>query len=179
MANYQLTHEEGVTLAGRLSSAEIRLDTNVCLVLRGPDGTLREQRDYHNTIAQAGMAAVAALLCGEGTVAVFDYIALGTGTGAEDETDTALGTEITQYGGARARDADTGVTTITHTNDTAVIDKLFTFSGLPGGGPLAITESGLFNAASTGTMLARKMFAALNVYDGDTLTVTWKITVGV
>ena len=42
----------------------------------------------------------------------------------------------------------------------------------------AITEAGIFNAASTGTMLARAVFSAINKGASDTLAITWTLTVG-
>ena len=44
-------------------------------------------------------------------------------------------------------------------------------------GTVAITESGLFNDASVGSMLARVVFAALNLVNGDSVQITWTVTV--
>ena len=41
----------------------------------------------------------------------------------------------------------------------------------------AVTESGVLNAASLGTLLARQTFSAINVANGDSLQVTWKFDV--
>ena len=41
----------------------------------------------------------------------------------------------------------------------------------------AKTESGVFNAASNGTLAARQVFAAINVASGDSLQITWKFDV--
>jgi len=40
-----------------------------------------------------------------------------------------------------------------------------------------VTESAVLNASSAGTMLCRQTFSAINVADGDTLQITWKVTV--
>jgi len=40
-----------------------------------------------------------------------------------------------------------------------------------------VTESGVLNDASTGTLLARQVFSAINVASGDSLQITWKIDV--
>jgi hypothetical protein len=42
-------------------------------------------------------------------------------------------------------------------------------------GTIAITESGVFNAATAGTLLARQVFTAVNVVSGDSIQFTWKI----
>jgi hypothetical protein len=38
-----------------------------------------------------------------------------------------------------------------------------------------VTESGIFNAGVAGTMLARNVFAYIDVTGGDALQVTWKV----
>ena len=40
----------------------------------------------------------------------------------------------------------------------------------------AVTEAGIFNASSSGTMLCRTVFAVVNKGSGDTLQVTWTVT---
>ena len=46
----------------------------------------------------------------------------------------------------------------------------------PGNGTGAVTEAGLFTAASVGTMFARQVFGAYNKAAGDTLVISWTIT---
>jgi len=41
----------------------------------------------------------------------------------------------------------------------------------------AITEAGIFDAASTGDMLARTVFSVVNKGAADSMTITWTITV--
>ena len=120
-------------------------------------------------ITNAGMAEVAGLIGTDttGDVTAFDYIAIGTGTTAPSATDTALVSEQ-----QRAAATGTRVTT-TVTNDTLQLVKdAFSFSG-----SYAITEVGVFNASTGGTMLSRSTFSAVNVTANDTLKVTVKIQV--
>jgi len=130
------------------------------------DGSVREF-DLDNLIMDAGEDEVAQLVCGVAATA-FDYIAIGTDDTAPDDSQTALGAEITTNGGSRTQDGSTGTS-----GNVATIDVTFNFTG-----SLAIKEVGLFNAASNGDMLARQVFSVINVGDGDALTVTWNITVG-
>jgi hypothetical protein len=60
--------------------------------------------------------------------------------------------------------------TTTITNDTAQLTKTFTVTG-----SVAVTESGVLNAASAGTLLCHQVFSAINVASGDSLAVTWKV----
>lgn len=121
-----------------------------------------------NLVVNAGLAGAAGRLNGSGSPAAFTYIALGTGTTAAAATDTALEAEITTNGGERAAATPSLVTT-TVANDTAQLQKTFTFTG-----SLAITESGVLNAASTGVLLARQVFSTINVANLDSLQITWK-----
>lgn len=139
---------------------------------RDADGNIKAQKDIDNTVTNAGLAEVASLILTDdpGTATAFDYIAIGTGTTAADATDTTLETEITTGGGSRAAGTGT-LSTTTVTDDTAELEVTFSFTS-----SFAVTESGVFNAASAGTMLARQVFSAINVANGDSLTITWKIT---
>jgi len=123
-----------------------------------------------NLITTTGVAGVAARINGSGSPDAYTYIALGTGTDAAADANTQLQTEITTSGGARANSAVSVVTTDT-AGDTAQLQNTFSFTT---GGTFAITESGVLNAASTGTLLARQVFSAINVASGDSLQVTWK-----
>lgn len=123
-----------------------------------------------NLVVDAGKAGVAGLINGVITN-FFEYIAIGTGAVAPAAGDTALGAEITTGGGARAVGTTSRVTTDV-TNDTAQIVLTFNFTA-----SFAVTESGVLDSASAGTLLARQTFTAINVVNGDSLQVTWKFDV--
>jgi len=46
-----------------------------------------------------------------------------------------------------------------------------------GVGTGAVTEAGIFNASSAGTMLCRTTFSVINKAAADTLGITWTVTV--
>jgi hypothetical protein len=133
-------------------------------------GEVIDRRVIKNLVVNAGKAAAAGLLNGVITN-FFEHIAIGTGAVAPAAGDTALGAEITTGGGARAPGTASRVTT-TVANDTAQIVLTFNFTA-----SFAVTESGVFDSISAGTMLCRQTFAAVNVVNGDSLQVTWKIQV--
>lgn len=137
------------------------------------DGNLIESVETPNALTNTGFTEVAGLFCSDqsGSYTAFDYIAVGTGTTTATATDTQLQTEETENGLTRAAATGTLVT-VNVTNDTAQLVKSFSVTG-----SVAVTESGVLNAASTGTMLCRQTFSAINVADGDTLQITWKVTV--
>lgn len=123
-----------------------------------------------NKIVNTGLALAAGLLNGSGSPTVPVYIAVGTGTNAVAATDTTLQTETSTSGLGRAT-STVSLVTVNVTNDTSQWLKSFSVTGT-----VAVTESGVLNAASVGTLLCRQTFSAVNVANGDTLQVTWKIT---
>jgi len=147
----------------------LKLKGLISLTLTDSNGNVKDKREIKNTITSAGLAQIA-LLAGDASAVPFTYLALGTGTTAADASDTALKTETSASGLARAAATVSRVTT-TVTNDTLQLLKAFT-----AGASAAITECGMFNAASTGTILGRQVFAAVNVVSGDILTITYKVS---
>jgi hypothetical protein len=124
-----------------------------------------------NLVTDAGKAGVASRINAAGGEAAFTYIGVGTGTTAANAADTTLQTELATSGLSRAAATASRVTTDV-TNDTAQLVYTFTVTGTA-----AVTESGVFNAASSGVLLARQVFSAINVVNGDSLQITWKFDV--
>ena len=142
-------------------------------------GWLFGTKDFEMNIANAtvttGRAAAAGKLGGESVIADFEWIAIGIGTDDVATTDTALGSESTTGGCERDTTAATVSLVTTSggtTDDTLQLVTEFTITGT-----FAITESGVFNDDTTGVMLARQKFAAINVSSGDTLQITWKLQI--
>lgn len=133
-------------------------------------------KNTRNLVTTAGKAGVSSRLNGSGAAAAFTAIGQGIGTTAANAADTALETERTAAGGASAVHAlatasvTASIVTTTTTNDTAQLVGTISEAAT-----LAITESGVFNADTAGTMLCRQVFSAINVISGDSLQLTWKI----
>jgi len=120
-------------------------------------------REIPNTIVTAGKNELASLITGNGTA--FGYMAVGTGTTSVVAGDTTLETEL-----------DRNATTVsggTATNNTIEFETVWN----AGDGTGSITEAGIFNAASSGDMLARTTFSAVNKSASDILTITWTVTI--
>lgn len=118
-----------------------------------------------NLVVNTGIAQVAGLINGTAT-GEFSYIAIGSGTTAPSATDTALQNEL-----ARGDATESRVTTDT-TNDTA--QWVYTFTATSS---WAVSEAGVFNASSGGTMLNRVTFSTINLAQNDQLQVTFKLDV--
>lgn len=150
---------------------KIKLTGTIFAEVRDRNGKLKERREIKNLITSAGKAALAGLLLTDVAGTAFDYIAIGTGTNAANVSDTTLQTEASTNGASRVAGTGTRVTTSV-TNDTAQLVASWTFSG-----SFAITEAGILNASSNGTLLARQVFSAINVASGDQLQITWQVQI--
>lgn len=138
--------------------------------LRIPYVTGFYTKSYHtkNLIVDDGLAGLASRFNGDGGEAVFEYIAVGSDDTSETSSDSALENEITGNGLERAS-ASVSRETTNVTDDTAVLENSFSVTGSE-----SVSEIGIFNDASSGTMYSRKVIATKNVEDGDTFEVTYK-----
>ena len=134
-------------------------------------GDLKEERHYDNGITNTGFEVIADRLAGHSgfTGNEANYIGVGTGSTAFAVTQTALVTEL--VGGSYARQQDTDAT-YTSGSKSFAISATFA-AGVATG---ALQESGLFDASSSGNMLARQTFSTINVGASDSITITWTIT---
>jgi hypothetical protein len=98
----------------------------------------------------------------------------GTGTNAEAAGNTALQTELTtQYATDSTR--PTGSTT---EGASANIYRTVATLSPDSGGTIAITEHGIFSASSSGVLLDRSVFSAINLVAGsDSLQTTYDFTI--
>jgi hypothetical protein len=130
-------------------------------------------QDYYwrkNIITDAGLAAIIRLVFAGLTETKFGYLAIGSGTTPESPTDTALQAEIAR------KTATISQTTTTITGDTALLTATFSRAdGLTG--TSNVCEAGIFNAASGGILLARKVFPCvpLNWDAGDSITINYYV----
>ena len=118
-------------------------------------------QEVPNLVVTAGKNYVADRIKNNSTV--MSHMAIGTGSTAAAAGDTALGNQT-------ARTALTS-TTVTD-NEIVYVD---TFAAGTGTG--AITEAGIFNASSGGTMLCRTVFSVVIKGASDAMTITWTVTV--
>jgi len=137
------------------------------VLLLDADGNIKERREFANLVVNSGLAYIASRMK-DATATTMSHMAVGSGSVAAAAADTALGTQL-----ARVALDSTSTTTTTATNDA--VQYVATFAAGTGTG--AITEAGIFNASSAGTMLCRTVFSVINKGALDTLVITWKVTV--
>lgn len=111
----------------------------------------------------AGLAIITNRVIQAGTAA--KNIGWGIGTGAAAVTDTALGTESAPTTSGGRTVGTESRTTVTVTNDNNLVTGTVTAVST-----LAITEAGLFDAVTSGNMLIRAVFSAVNVVATDSIT---------
>ena len=143
----------------------IKMTGHVHLALYGPDGGLKQEQETSNLVVTAGKNHIADQLSSSPGGAAMGWMEIGTGSTAAAAGDTALGAAVD-------RNALTS-----RTDATNVVTYVGTWAAGDGTNS-ALREAGIFNASSGGTMLARVVYSNIDKQAGDTLTITWTVTVG-
>lgn len=141
----------------------LKLKGRVGIVLKDKDGNVKETRDIDNLVVDAGLDYIASRMK-DATATAMTHMALGSGSTAAAAADTDLGSIL----GSRETLDSTTVT-----DNTVVYVSSFEAGDATG----AVTEAGIFNASSSGTMLCRTVFSVVNKAADDTMSVTWTITI--
>ena len=130
------------------------------------NGRRIDARYFDNLIVTVGKQWLSGALSGDTTTpSDMKYIEIGVGTTAAGATQTALVSAV----GDRSTGTQSRVTT-TVTSDTYQAVGTISITDT-----WAVTEAGIFSAISSGTMMARQTFTAINVVSGDSVQITWKL----
>jgi hypothetical protein len=146
-----------------LESLKVKGRLNI--VLRDKDGNVKDQREVNNLVVNTGLAYIISRMVGT-SQAVMSHMALGAGTTAAAAGQSDL---VSTLGSREALDS----TTIAGANNNQVV---YVSSFEAGDATGAVTEAGIFNASTAGTMLCRTVFPVVNKAADDAMTVTWTIT---
>jgi len=119
-------------------------------------------REVPNLVVTAGKGYVASRMK-DATTTAMSHMAIGTSATSAAAGNTALGSEADRQ----------ALTSTTVSNNE--IEYVATFGA--GDGTGAITEAGVLNASSGGTMLCRTVFSVVNKGASDSMTITWTVTV--
>lgn len=140
---------------------QIKATGELQVVLTGPDGKVKETKTIPNLVVTTGKNFIAGRMVG--TPTAMSHMAIGAGTGAAAAGDTTLGTEL-------------GRVSLTSGSATgAVVTYVATFGAGVGTGN--VTEAGILNASSGGTLLCRTVFGLVTKGADDSLSITWTITI--
>jgi hypothetical protein len=147
--------DDALTITGRVQ-----------LELLDESGLLKQQVEVDNLVVDIGKALIAGRMPATQTMAAPVSMSVGTGAVAVSGANTNLQAELARIA-------------LTSTN---VVGAVITYAASfgPGVGTGALVEAGIFNlpALNAGNMLARVVFAVINKAAGDTLNVSWTVTIG-
>ncbi len=140
------------------------------------NGNIISVQKVHNLVTNEGLECFGDLIF-EGTAVcvsenTFSYLAVGTTATAPADSQTAL---IAESGGcARVQDGTVALDTSTTGQREATVSSVFS-----GGSCEAesYVETGIFDASSSGNMLARATFSSINLGVGETLTINYEIVI--
>jgi len=139
----------------------LKITGAVEITLFDKNGDVKDTRSIKNLVVTTGKTFIAGRMVG--TPAVMSHLAIGEGTTAAAVGNTTLGTEVGRVALASA------------TSSGAVVTYTATFGAGTGTG--AITEAGILNSSSGGTLLCRSVFPVVNKGADDGMSITWTVTV--
>ena len=139
----------------------IKVTGQLKITVTKPDGNVHETV-VPNIVVTDGKEYIASRMK-DASATAMSHMAIGTGSTAAAAGDAALGTEA-------GRVALTSTTVSSN-----AVAYVATFAAGTGTG--AITEAGILNASSSGTLLCRTVFSVINKGAADTLGITWTVTV--
>lgn len=116
-----------------------------------------------NVVTDDGVAFVIDAVQGSETISNLKWHGSGTDNTAENQTDSALGTEV----GSRVSGSQT---------EGASANIYQTVATLSYGSSYSIVEHGLFDASSTGTLFDRSVFSAITVDTSTSIEFTYEWT---
>ena len=140
----------------------VSIKGNLEVILLDEKGIQKDYRKIDNLVVAVGKQLIAARLVGN-TIAIPSHMAVGTDNTAAATSQTALGGELGR------------VVFDSTTRTTNVLNYVSTFPAGTATGALA--EAAILNASSTGNMLCRTTFSTVNKAIGDTIVITWNVTV--
>jgi len=140
----------------------VSIKGNLEVILLDEKGIQKDYRKIENLVVAVGKQIIAARLVGN-TIAIPSHMAVGTDATAAATSQTALGGELGR------------VVLDSTARASNVLTYVATFPAGTGTG--ALTEAAILNASTTGNMLCRTTFTTVNKASGDTIVITWNVTV--
>lgn len=140
----------------------LKIKGELTIVHKDSNDKIKNVVHIPNLVVTAGKQYIASRMVSNST-SIMSQMAIGTGTVTPAVGDTVLGTEAGR------------VALASFSSSGATVTATATFPAGTGTG--AITEAGILNAPSAGTMLCRTTFPVVNKAAGDSIAITWIITV--
>jgi len=144
----------------------LKLSGQLNIVLKDKAGNIKDERVEKNLVVNTGLAFIASRMIGT-SKSVMSHMAIGSSTSSATGAQTDL---VSMLGAREAIDSSN----IIGTNNEKVV---YVSNFEAGDGTGAVTEAGIFNAATSGDMLCRTVFAVVNKAADDTMSISWTITI--
>lgn len=135
------------------------------ILVKDAEGNVKTEMTVPNLVVNTGLNFISARMKETGRPNEMSHMEVGTSTTAAAAGDTTLAAAVS---GSRVALDSTTVSTNT-------VQYVASFPAGTGTG--ALTEAGIFNASSSGTMLCRTVFSVINKAADDSMTITWTITI--
>ena len=146
------------------NTSTMKATVKVTVSLFDKEGNLKTEQNITNLVVDDGLEFIASRMKDTSATAM-SHMEVGTGTTSPAAGDTTLETAIVS--------SRTALTSTTVTSNA--IEYIGDFPAGTGTG--AVTEAGIFNASSAGSLLCRTVFSVVNKGADDTLKITWTVTV--
>lgn len=148
-----------------MKDEDLKVRGNLEIVLRDKTGKVKKKKKYKNLVVTTGLGFILSRMK-DASAGAMSHVGLGSGTTAAAAGQTDL---VSALGSREAIDS------------SVISGSAITYSTVfeAGDATGAVTEAGIFNASSSGTMLCRTVFSVINKAATDTMSVTWSITLSV
>lgn len=141
---------------------EVKVKGNLSIDLIDQNQNIIDSRKINNLVVTVGKNYLASRATSNSS-AIMSHMAVGSQNTAPVVGETALGSEL-------------GRVVLDSTNVTGnSISYVATFPAGTGTG--ALTEAGIFNAGTSGTLLCRTQFNAINKSPTDAIVITWNVII--
>lgn len=141
---------------------EINMKGELTIVKTDINGIV-ETRTIPNLVVTAGKEYMISRMLSSAD-SVMSHMGVGSATAAAVITDTDLGATISSR-----------VVLTSSTQATTTVTYVATFAAGVSTG--AITEAGIFNDATAGSMLAHTVFPVVNKAIGDSISISWSVSI--
>jgi hypothetical protein len=143
------------------SQENLKITGKLNIAVTDETGVLKDTREIDNLVVTSGLTHIVSRMASASDTAM-SHMAVGTGATAAAAGNTTLGTETARVALSSTTPGTTNI--------------VYSASFGAGVGTGALTEAGIFNASSAGTLLCRTVFSVINKAANDTMSITWTVT---
>lgn len=142
---------------------QIRATGSLTIIKTDINGNITDKRYIPNLVVTVGKEFIVSRMIGT-SAAVMSHMGVGTGVTSPLISNTAVESPL----GARV-----ALSSTTQSSNTVTYVAAYG-AGVSTG---ALTEAGIFNAVTAGSMLCRTIFPVVNKAIGDSIAITWVVTI--